>query len=127
MQTQPWQDERVSSGTAESRTAILRIAEAFARLPGKDGVPFAELLQHGSLSVEIFAPRGVDTQEPHARDEIYVVVKGSGEFVYGSRRARVSTGDFLFVPARLEHRFENFSPDLTLWVIFYGPDGGERP
>jgi hypothetical protein len=23
------------------------------------------------------------------------------------------------------HRFENFSDDLVVWVVFYGPDGGE--
>lgn len=23
------------------------------------------------------------------------------------------------------HRFEEFSDDLAVWVMFYGPDGGE--
>ena len=36
-------------------------------------------------------------------------------------------GDFLFVPAGVEHRFEGFTDDLAVWVVFYGPDGGERP
>jgi mannose-6-phosphate isomerase-like protein (cupin superfamily) len=36
-------------------------------------------------------------------------------------------GDFLFAPAGVVHRFEFFSQDLTLWVIFYGPEGGEKP
>jgi hypothetical protein len=31
----------------------------------------------------------------------------------------------LFAAAGVEHRFENFSDDLALWVIFYGPEGGE--
>jgi hypothetical protein len=25
------------------------------------------------------------------------------------------------------HRFENFSNDLVVWVLFYGPVGGEAP
>jgi hypothetical protein len=25
------------------------------------------------------------------------------------------------------HRFLDFSDDLTVWVVFYGPPGGERP
>jgi len=25
----------------------------------------------------------------------------------------------------MEHRFENFSDDLAVWVFFYGPEGGE--
>jgi hypothetical protein len=24
------------------------------------------------------------------------------------------------------HRFEEFSDDLIVWVIFYGPEGGEK-
>ena len=31
----------------------------------------------------------------------------------------------LFAAAGVEHRFENFSYDLALWVLFYGPEGGE--
>jgi hypothetical protein len=26
----------------------------------------------------------------------------------------------------MEHHFENFSDDFATWVIFYGPDGGEK-
>jgi hypothetical protein len=28
--------------------------------------------------------------------------------------------------AGVEHRFEEFSDDLVVWVIFYGPDDGDR-
>ena len=31
----------------------------------------------------------------------------------------------LFVPAGVEHRFEDFTDDLAVWVVFYGPEGGE--
>jgi mannose-6-phosphate isomerase-like protein (cupin superfamily) len=34
--------------------------------------------------------------------------------------------DVLFVPAGVEHRFENFTDDFTTWVIFYGQKGGEK-
>jgi hypothetical protein len=30
------------------------------------------------------------------------------------------------VPAGVEHRFEEFSGDFGTWVIFYGPEGGEK-
>jgi hypothetical protein len=33
----------------------------------------------------------------------------------------------LFVPAGVVHRFEDFSDDLAIWVMFYGPEGGEEP
>jgi mannose-6-phosphate isomerase-like protein (cupin superfamily) len=87
--------------------------------------PFVELLQHGSLSVEIYQPVGQDLQTPHTRDEVYVVVSGVGEFVNGGKRKAFEAGELLFVPAGVEHRFENFSDDFATWVIFYGPEGGE--
>jgi mannose-6-phosphate isomerase-like protein (cupin superfamily) len=31
----------------------------------------------------------------------------------------------MFVPAGAPHHFENFSDDLVIWAIFYGPEGGE--
>lgn len=96
------------------------------RLPTPDGKPFVVACEHGTLVVELFAPRGLDTQTPHRRDEVYVVVRGAGFFVNGPSRHRFGPGDLLFVPAGVEHRFEEFTDDLAAWVIFYGPDGGER-
>ena len=113
--------------TTSLSTRWVTAEEALKRLPGPDGEPFAVVLEHGTLSIEIFAPKGVDTQQPHTRDEAYVVLRGTGEFVNGDTRHPVGPGDFLFVPAGVVHRFENFSEDLAVWVIFYGPEGGERP
>jgi mannose-6-phosphate isomerase-like protein (cupin superfamily) len=83
------------------------------------------VFSHGSLSVEIYAPQQVDPQQPHSRDEVYIVVSGRGEFINGESSQSVEPGDFLFVPAGVEHRFVNFSADLVVWVLFYGPEGGE--
>jgi mannose-6-phosphate isomerase-like protein (cupin superfamily) len=98
------------------------VAEALARLPGPCGERFAPVLEDGSLVVEIYAPRGRDPQQPHTRDELYVVVEGRGEFVNGDEREEFGPGDVLFVPAGVVHRFENFTDDLTVWVIFYGEE-----
>ncbi|HEX6184286.1 MAG TPA: cupin domain-containing protein [Pyrinomonadaceae bacterium] len=103
------------------------VAEALALLPGAGGPRFATVLEHGSLLVEIYAPRGRDPQQAHRRDEVYVVVTGRGHFVNGARRHPFGPGDLLFVPAGVEHRFEDFTADLVVWVIFYGPEGGEKP
>ena len=110
-----------------SRIVKLSLDEGLARLPGPAGERFAELFRHGSLAVEAYAPRGSDPQLPHTRDEAYVVVRGSGWFVKGERRERFGPGDFLFVPAGVVHRFEKFTDDLAVWVMFYGPEGGEAP
>jgi mannose-6-phosphate isomerase-like protein (cupin superfamily) len=95
-------------------------------LPTPEGKPFVVAHEHGTLSVELYAPRGVDAQNPHRRDEVYVVVRGEGYFVNGPERHRFGTGDLLFVAAGVEHRFEEFTGDLAVWVIFYGPEGGEQ-
>ena len=103
----------------------LTLTDALARLPGPAGERYVELFQHGTLSVELYAPRGRDPQDPHTRDEVYVVVQGSGQFLNGGVRHPFGPGDLLFVPAGVVHRFENFTDDLAVWVIFYGPEGGE--
>ena len=101
------------------------VEEGLARLPGPAGERFTELFRHGSLLVELYAPRGRDPQGPHTRDEVYVVVRGTGTFVSGAERDAFAPGDLLFVPAGVEHRFESFTDDLVVWVLFYGPEGGE--
>jgi len=103
----------------------LRTKDGLARLPGPQGERFVELFRHGSLSVELYAPRQRDPQSPHTRDEVYSVVQGTGVFRNGPERHRFAPGDVLFVPAGVEHRFEEFSDDLVVWVFFYGPEGGE--
>ncbi len=102
-----------------------QIRDGLAQLPTPDGKRFVRLHEHGTLQVDVYAPRGRDPQQPHTRDEIYVVVAGSGTFVDGDDRYPFAPGDLLFVPAGVVHRFENFSDDLAVWVMFYGPEGGE--
>jgi mannose-6-phosphate isomerase-like protein (cupin superfamily) len=101
-------------------------SDVAARLPGPAGERFAVAFLRGSLTVEFYAPRGHDPQKPHTRDEVYVVLHGRGQFRHGESREPFGPGDVLFVPAGVEHRFEDFSDDLDVWVIFYGPEGGER-
>lgn len=91
----------------------------------KSDFPLATLLEHGTLSVEVYKPLIRDTQVSHTRDEVYVVISGHGEFINNGARAPFVPGELLFVPAGVEHRFENFSDDFATWVIFYGPEGGE--
>jgi mannose-6-phosphate isomerase-like protein (cupin superfamily) len=99
--------------------------EWLRRLPTPDGKRFVTAFEHGSLAIELYAPRGADLQTPHTRDEVYVVVQGTGFFVNGPERQPIGPGDLIFVPAGIEHRFEEFTDDLAVWVVFYGPEGGE--
>lgn len=108
-------------------SVVLSPTPFLAQLPTPEGKRFIDAFAHGTLQIEVYAPRGADPQQPHTRDEAYVVVSGSGMFVHGDRRDAFAPGDFLFVPAGMVHRFEDFTDDLVVWVIFYGPEGGERP
>lgn len=103
----------------------ITLSEALDRLPGPQGERSVGLFEHGSLVVKLYAPRGHDAQTPHSRDEVYVIAQGSGEFVCAGARQTFGPNDVLFAAAGVEHRFENFSNDFAVWVMFYGPEGGE--
>jgi mannose-6-phosphate isomerase-like protein (cupin superfamily) len=86
---------------------------------------YGVLLEHGTLELGYYKPEGVDRQDPHDRDEVYIVKSGSGHFVVEGDRQPFGPGDALFVPAFVVHRFEEFTDDFAAWVVFYGPTGGE--
>ncbi|WP_153797279.1 cupin domain-containing protein [Foetidibacter luteolus] len=102
------------------------IEEAAAQLSRETGHRFTTVMQNGTMSVEYYAPDKVDLQTPHKQDELYVIASGSGTFFRAGQTVPCKTGDVLFVPAGVEHRFENFTADFATWVIFYGAHGGEK-
>ena len=94
------------------------------------GFRSAQMMQHGSMKLRYYAPRGKDEQTPHEQDELYIVIAGQGVFAVGDadgsmQRQAFGPGDVLFAPAALAHRFEEFSDDFATWVVFWGPKGGE--
>ncbi len=91
--------------------------EVLAKHP--EGKPFVTLLERGRMYVEIYQPQKMDLQTPHDQDEIYVVISGSGTFFNAGERRPFHPGDLIFVPAGIEHRFENFTEDFKTWVIFF--------
>lgn len=105
------------------RTTVEKAQQLVAASPDK---AYAVLLARGTLELGYYKPDSVDPQQPHTQDEIYIVQSGSGYFVCGDERARFEQGEALFVPAGVVHRFEDFSADFAAWVVFYGPEGGEK-
>jgi mannose-6-phosphate isomerase-like protein (cupin superfamily) len=99
---------------------ILHPEDLLAQLPGPRDERYISAFKHGAMEVELYAPRGHDPQTPHSRDEVYVVVSGNGEFVREGTRKSINAGDLLFVAKGETHRFENFSDDLVVWVVFFG-------
>ena len=100
----------------------ISVACALRRLETIYGLRSVTLFEHGGLQVKMYAPRGRDSQKPHARDELYIVARGSGVFFDGVSRRRFQTGDVIFAPAGIQHRFEDFTDDFAVWVVFYGPE-----
>jgi mannose-6-phosphate isomerase-like protein (cupin superfamily) len=104
----------------------ISVDKALNLLDKADGQLFVKVMEHGTISVELYRPEKVDLQTPHKQDELYVVINGSGDFLNNGKRTSFKPGDVLFVPAGVEHRFENFTDDFSAWVIFYGSEGGEK-
>jgi mannose-6-phosphate isomerase-like protein (cupin superfamily) len=87
--------------------------------------PYLEFLRSASLSAGLFVlpAGGVDEQEPHTEDEVYVVVAGGALFTAGEETREVRAGDVLFVAAGVPHRFHDISEDLRVIVVFAPPEG----
>src|SRR3977135_4427841 len=97
-------------------------AEAGAFKPPPDGEPNdwivhlnSEDLSLGTYSIPA---GGVDDQEPHTEDEVYVVQAGRASLVTASGTASVGPGSVIFVPAGETHRFTDITEDLALVVVF---------
>jgi mannose-6-phosphate isomerase-like protein (cupin superfamily) len=112
---------------ATDRGAVIRLVEAEACIPGLAGERAVLVLQRGTLDIKLSIPIPPNQQTPHEQDELYVVIRGRGVLVHDGKRDRFDSGDILFVAAGVEHHYEDFSDDLALWRIFYGPRGGEIP
>jgi mannose-6-phosphate isomerase-like protein (cupin superfamily) len=104
------------------------LSDALAAVQQLDSAPpSAIVFERGTVQVKMYQPGVADLQEPHERDELYIIARGSGWFRHGEQRHPFQRGDLLFVPAGTWHRFEQYTDDFCTWVIFYGPKGGERP
>ncbi|HEV8514835.1 MAG TPA: cupin domain-containing protein [Cyclobacteriaceae bacterium] len=97
-----------------------QVEESLAALK-RSGNLFAELFRDKNIIIEIYKPERVDLQAPHDRDELYMIISGSGNFRMKDEVTQFKTGDLLIVPQGAVHRFENFTEDFAAWVIFYGP------
>ena len=75
---------------------------------------------NGDCLIEYWAPREEDTQLPHDRDEVYIIIAGHSDFIMRDEQRVVKSGDLIFVPAGAPHRFLDFSGDLEMWIVFFG-------
>lgn len=99
-------------------------AELLRHLPGPTsaqwplGERFVAAFSRGAWSVELYAPQGHDPQQPHAQDELYFILSGSGQFTAAGITCEFAAGMAFFVPASVDHRFTEFTPDFMTWAVF---------
>ncbi len=106
--------------THPTRTSI---AAAHAAVENAEDGLYAILVSRPELELGFYRPQREDGQQPHDRDEVYVVASGSGRFFCDGTSRDFVAGDALFVAAGACHRFEDFSDDFATWVMFGGrPD-----
>lgn len=91
-----------------------------AKTPLPAGRLSVQAFQTNDIELRHYAPRDADPQLFHDRDELYFVISGRGTFVRDGERVPFEPGDALFAAAGEAHRFEDFSEDFAVWVVFYG-------
>ncbi|MBI3900044.1 MAG: cupin domain-containing protein [Gammaproteobacteria bacterium] len=103
------------------RAYVGRKSEWAARVANNAPSEWLVALHSNDCLVEYWEPRSVDNQMPHDRDEIYVIVAGDGVLELHGDIRPVAAGDLIFVPASMPHCFVRHSPDLAMWIVFFGP------
>jgi mannose-6-phosphate isomerase-like protein (cupin superfamily) len=69
------------------------------------------------IGVYVLVAPEADRQQPHADDEVYVVLEGNGTLEVEDARHPLSEGHAVFVPAGAEHRFTAYE-QLAVLVVF---------
>lgn len=98
--------------------AHYRLRDALKTSPSPGNLA-AAIAKFADVELEFYQPKGVDPQDPHGRDEIYLIARGSGVFQLDEKRFPFAAGDVIYVPVNVEHRFAEFTDDFATWVLFF--------
>jgi mannose-6-phosphate isomerase-like protein (cupin superfamily) len=93
------------------------IEAAKARLADRGGYEIVHESPGLEIGVYALVAPEPDRQQPHADDEVYVVLEGRGTLDVEGRRVELREGHAVFVPAGAEHRFSGYE-QLVVLVIF---------
>ena len=69
------------------------------------------------IGVYVLVAPEPDRQQPHADDEVYVVLEGSGTLEVEGVEVPLRVGHAVFVPAGADHRFSAYE-QLSVLVVF---------
>jgi mannose-6-phosphate isomerase-like protein (cupin superfamily) len=87
-----------------------------------EGVRGVEVLRDGDLWIRFVPHPTSGPQEPHTRDEFYIVAKGTARYRWDGSESIIGPGDMMFAAAHSPHGYDQFSDDFAVWVVFYGPE-----
>lgn len=93
------------------------VAAALDRLRDRGGYEIVHESPGLEVGVYVLVAPEPDRQQPHADDELYVVLEGSGTLEIEGGFVQLDTGHSAFVPAGVEHRFSGYE-QLAVLVIF---------
>jgi mannose-6-phosphate isomerase-like protein (cupin superfamily) len=98
------------------------IAAAKTRLQERGGYEIVHQSQGLEIGVYVLVAPEPDRQQPHADDEVYVVLEGSGTLEIEGEQLELREGHAAFVPAGARHQFVGYE-QLTVLVIFEKAQG----
>jgi mannose-6-phosphate isomerase-like protein (cupin superfamily) len=93
------------------------IEAAKTRLLDKGGYEVVHESQGIEIGVYVLVAPEPDRQQPHADDEVYVVLQGHGMLEVEGMPVELHPGNAVFVPAGADHRFTGYE-QLSVLVIF---------
>jgi mannose-6-phosphate isomerase-like protein (cupin superfamily) len=93
------------------------IERARRELDEKGGYAVVHESRGLEVGVYVLVAPEPDRQQPHADDELYVVLDGRGTLEVEGEKFDVSPGSAVFVPAGADHRFVGYE-GLSVLVIF---------
>jgi mannose-6-phosphate isomerase-like protein (cupin superfamily) len=107
----------------QARSAMLQVAHAFdiagakRRLAEKGGYEIVHSSPGLEIGVYVLVAPEPDHQQPHADDEVYVVLEGQGALEIEGELVELHEGEATFVPAGARHGFVGYE-QLSVLVIF---------
>jgi mannose-6-phosphate isomerase-like protein (cupin superfamily) len=93
------------------------IDAARTRLGDKGGYEVVHESDGIEIGVYVLVAPEPDRQQPHADDEVYVVLDGHGTLEVEGTPVELHPGNAVFVPAGADHRFTGYE-ELSGLVVF---------
>jgi mannose-6-phosphate isomerase-like protein (cupin superfamily) len=102
---------------------VFRLDDLDAERAANQGA-YLRFLKERTMSAGLYALKAGegDPQQPHAQDEIYLVVSGRAAITVGDETTTVARGSVIHVAAGTPHRFHHITEDLRVVVVFSPPE-----